>query len=316
MSPAVVILSFDPIVRIGGFAMRAEALGIALVVVAAILLAARIALVDRADSELAGLPFRPGTADDLRLDDLLFLALGAVPGAVIAGRIGYVLAHAEYFAANPSAIVDPAIGSLSLGLAVPGGLATAALVGRMLEAPVRVWAHVVTLPVLFALAAGKFVLLLGGTGQGQPSDLPWAVAYAGAGPWGSLAADVPSHPAQVYESLVVLVVIVVVAVALELGAFARRDGSALLAGVALWAVGRALVAATWRDPSVAGPLGAEQLMALLVVVVCLVGIAALRRRPRPGEEPTRPLREGQAARAARRGGGVPDWPDPESRPPF
>jgi len=68
--------------------------------------------------------------------------------------------------------------------------------------------------------------------------------------------------------------------ALRLGAFGRRDGSALLAGLALWAVGRAGAAFTWRDAAVAGPLRVEHLVLAVVIVGCVGGLVRLRHEAR------------------------------------
>ena len=51
--------------------------------------------------------------------------------------------------------------------------------------------------------------------------------------------------------------------------------AACFAASALWAVGRAVVAFTWRDAPVAGPFRAEQLVLVLVVLGCLVGLLGL-----------------------------------------
>ena len=308
MVPAVIVLDFDPYLRIGGAALQLQTLAIALVILGAIVLAARIAIVERRRADLPGAPFGLGEMVDLRLDDLLFMLLGAVPGAVIGGRLGTVLVQADYYAAHPGAILNPGFGGLTLGLGVAGGLLSAAYVGRLLDVPLRAWAHVATLPVLFALAAAKVALALGGTGQGLPDDGAWATAYVGAGPWGSLGPEVPAQPSQLYEAAATSVALALVGAAMAMGAFARRDGSALLAGLALWAAGRFIVAFTWRDATVVGPLRAEQLVALGMVIVAGGWLVAARRGPIARRRPeTATTAVGEPA---------PEWPDPETRPRF
>ena len=68
------------------------------------------------------------------------------------------------------------------------------------------------------------------------------------------------------------------------GAFGSRDGRLFFTAIGLWAVARAVVSTTWRDPVVAGGLNAGGLIA--------VGIAiALRRRARGPDGPSpRPAR--------------------------
>src|SRR4249919_1382019 len=70
----------------------------------------------------------PATGDPkhLRLDDLLYIAVAALPGAVVGGRIGYVLTHLPYYSANPGAAFDVGQGGFELSLAVVGGTLTAA----------------------------------------------------------------------------------------------------------------------------------------------------------------------------------------------
>lgn len=294
--PAVIQLSFDPVLHIGDSAsVRLATVALAVVLFIAILLAAWIAARTPADG-----PYVPPPG--LRPDDLLFIAVGAVPGAVVAGRVGYVLLHADFYLAQPAAIVDPTQGSLSLSLVPLGGLLSAAVIVRLIEAPLGRWMHVAAVPMLFALALGKLAGVLSAAGQGAPSALGWATAYEGSGPWDSLAPGLPSHPSQAYEGIALLVVLAVLVVALARGAFAKRDGRAFLFAIAAWAAVRAGVATTWRDDRVAGPLRAEQLIDLGVVFVCLVALAAVAWRDRAS-----------TPRVVRRDV---QWPDPGQRPPF
>ncbi|MEO5704631.1 MAG: prolipoprotein diacylglyceryl transferase family protein [Candidatus Limnocylindrales bacterium] len=262
----VITVSFDPVLRLTDTAsVRIETIGLAAVLLIALALAARSA----ARSPVAG----------LRLDDLAFMVVGAVPGAIIGGRLGYVLDHLDFYRANPEAMLDPAQGALSLTLAVPFGLLTGSIVGRLLRAPITGWMHTITLPLLFALAAGKLIGVLGGSGQGLPSDGQWATAYAGPGPWGSLAPDLPSHPSQVYEAILVTVAIVALWLASRTKVIARRDGGAMFAALGLWAIARFFVASTWRDPALIGPLQMDQILSLGVLLVAVLGLVERSRAP-------------------------------------
>jgi prolipoprotein diacylglyceryltransferase len=282
--PGPFAFAFDPVVRLGDSAsVRIETVALAIVLFVGLLLAARAA-------STSPVP--------LRLDDLAFMVVGAVPGAIFGGRLGYVLDHLSYYSANPSALADPAQGSLTLTLAVPFGILTASVVARLLGAPISRWMHALVPSLLFTLAAGKLIGVLGGSGQGTPVDGPWATAYLGAGPWGSLVADVPSHPSQVYEAIVVAVIVVAMALITRLPSVRRDNGSALFAALGLWALARFSVAFTWRDAAVLGPLRMEQILLIGVALVCLVGLV-LRARSRettpvpPTNEPAADL-DGEA----------------------
>jgi prolipoprotein diacylglyceryltransferase len=310
---AVIELAFTPIVTVGAWNVRLETIALAIVLFAALALA--VAIGRRTPVDPGRPADDPGATSDesnhLRADDLLFIAVAALPGAVAGGRLGYALLHLDYYGANPAALVDASQGGFQLSLAIIGGALTAAIVAGLLGAPIGRWMHAMTLPLLFAIAGGKIAMILGGDGQGQPFDGAWATAYLGSGPWGSLAPEVPSHPAQAYEALATVVVLLVMMGLLSAGAFRRRGGGAFVLAIALWAVARALVAISWRDPAVVGPLGMDQAISISIAIVALVvGLvaAALRavRRPPPTPGivlPPHRVRE-------------PDWPDPESRPRF
>lgn len=275
MPPAVIPLAFDPVLRLGDLEFRVQTVVLAGIIFAALLLAARIGRLTPQDS-----PFVPPPT--LRPDEIPFLVLGIVPGAVIGGRLEYVLLHLDYYRANPGAIVDPAQGSLSLTLGMVGGILGGIIIARLVGAPAGRWMHAAVLPMLFVLAAGKLSAVLAGEGQGLPTGAWWATTFQGPGPWGSLAPEIPSHPSQLYEAVATTIVLAVLGLALRFGAFGRRDGSALLFAVVLWAIGRGIVAVTWRDAPVAGPFLAEHLVLAVIAIGCLVGMIALRLSGRAG----------------------------------
>jgi len=273
MTPAVITLAFDPVVRLGDLEIRAQTVFLAGIVLVALLLAARIGRLTPQPG-----PYVPPPS--LRPDDIPFLVLGIVPGAVIGGRLEYVLIHLDYYVAHPTAMVDPAQGGLGLGLAVSGGLVGGIVIARLVGAPVDRWMHAGVLPLLFVLAAGKLASVLAADGQGLPSELPWATAYSGPGPWASLAPEVPAEPSQVYEAIATTFVLAIVGLALRFGAFARRDGSVLLAAIALWALGRGVAVFTWRDAPVAGQFRTEHLVLAVVIATCVGGLLRLRWKAR------------------------------------
>lgn len=268
---AIIAFDFDPFLHVGDGVVRWETLGIAAAIFVALI--------------LAGIGAR---TMELRTDDLLFVVLGVVPGAVVGGRLGYVLLHPEFFGARPASILDPGVGSLELGLAVVGGALTGGIVAALLDGPVGRWFHIAALPFLVAVGVGKLATGLGGRGQGVPSDAPWATAYVGAGPWGSLAPEVPSVPAQAFEGLATLGVLVLVMGVLTVPGLRRPDGRSFLVAVGLWALIRAIVASAWRDPVVAGPFRMGQLIDLAILLGCIAGIVVLvlRERPAPQEAAT------------------------------
>ena len=260
---AVLAFDFDPWLHLGDGAVRWETVAIAVAIFAAIV--------------IAGVAAR---ASALRVDDLLFVILGIVPGAVVGGRLGYVLLHPAFFSATPGRILDPGVGSLELTVGVVGGAVTGSLVAMLLDGRPGPWLRVATFPTLVVLGLGKLANVLGGTGQGLPTSSEPATAYLGAGPWGSLGPAIASVPSQALEAGVTVIVLVLVGLASLIPPMRRSDGRLFLLALAGWAIGRAIVASTWRDPVVVGPLRAEQAIDLIVAaaaIVLAIGLVAIHR---------------------------------------
>ena len=285
---AVVVFQFDPFAHLfGDLTVRWGTIALAAVIVAVLLLAAVLA-------RAGGLP----------PEDVPFVAVGIVPGAVLGGRLGYLLLHEGYFGSTPERLIDPSIGGMELGLAVVGGFLTGSYVASLLGASVGRWLHTAAAPVLLALGAGKLTMVVTGGGQGLPSDGDWATAYLGTGPWGSLVPALPSIPSQAYEGITTLAILAVLTMTLMLGAFGARDGRLFFVAIGLWAIARAIVSTTWRDPVVAGGLNAGGLIAVGIALGCVLAVVVLRvrrRRPAPETPPADPLSEVV-------------WPDPEADP--
>jgi phosphatidylglycerol:prolipoprotein diacylglycerol transferase len=283
-----VTFQFDPFAHLfGDVTIRWSTIALVVVIVAALALAGLLA-------RTAG----------LRADDVAFVAVGIVPGAVVGGRVGHLLLHQAYYGPTPGRLLDPSVGGLELGLAVVGGFVTGSYVASLLGASVGRWLHVAAVPVLLGLGAGKLTMLLSGTGQGRPSDATWATAYLGPGPWGSLVPALPSQPSQALEGIATLAILGLLTLTVLLGGFRRRDGGLFFAGIGLWAVARALVSTTWRDPVVAGGLNAGGLIAVAIAFGSALALLVIAVRRRRSSENATDQRVELA------------WPDPGTRPRF
>lgn len=318
---ATIRLDFDPSTSIFGLAIRLETLALAGAVFLSLVLAALIsgrsttAATTQDGNEIP-------TEPRLRRDDLILIAFGAVPGAVVGGRLGYALIHFDYYRVDFTRIADPAQGGYSLTLAVVLGTLTAIAVGRILAAPIDRWLGVATLPVLLLLGLGKLAMILGGSGQGNYSDASGATTYVGPGLWGSINPSFAAVPSQALEGGVVLAVAVAVLalpfllrIRIRRWAWLARPGLAprrewgfltgrrrYMTAIGAWAVVRFAVAFTWRDAHVLGPFVADQFGLLLVAVAAFFGPEALAgaRRARVAVASRRAARraERREARAA------------------
>jgi phosphatidylglycerol---prolipoprotein diacylglyceryl transferase len=272
----VIQLSFDPLLRLEGLEIRWQTIALTGVLLLALGLAALIA--SRTPAYATAGP----RVSRLRLDELGFVALGIVPGAVVGGRLVHGLVFWELYAQDPLRLLDPAAGSLSLLGAVLGGTLTGGYVAVLLGGSIARWGEVAAVPMLLALGLGKLAQLLGGSGQGAPFDGPWAVAFIGPGPWHSLHPQVAAHPAQLYEGAWLLLGMLLIGLLFLARALAL--GRVFVLALAWFLLGRLLVGYTWRDEEMIGQLNGEQVGALLMLGV-LAGAAVLRRPTSPAEEP-------------------------------
>jgi prolipoprotein diacylglyceryltransferase len=299
---AVIELNFDPLLHIAGMTIRWQSVGVTIALLVAFAVAALMApnvgaqgpFFRRRQPDLT--PLFPATPKveqarrvrQLRLDDMVLIIAGIVPGAVVVGRVFHGLDYWSYYATQPSKLFDPGVGSLSLLGALIGGVLSASYVARMIDAPVRRWADAAAVPVLVAIGLGKLSELLGGSGQGLPFDGTWAVAFTGAGPWVSASPGMPSHPAQVYEGLWMLAGIPIVLIVtgkrhapLRVSHWVAwadrtaREGSLFAGALGWFLLGRLVIGYTWRDEAIVGGLNVEQTLALITMMLTLLAYGAI-----------------------------------------
>jgi prolipoprotein diacylglyceryltransferase len=275
ITDGVITLDFDPWLRLGTFLVRWEAIGLALAILIALL------VFRWSVSRTVGHP---------HTDDVVFVVLAALPGAVVGGRLVHGLDFLAAYSADPAALLDLGRGSLSLVGAVAGGVLSAAYVCRLLGFGPGRWLDAAAVPLLLAIGLGKLAMTLGGAGQGAAYDGPLATAYLGSG-WVSAAAATPSYPAQVYEGLWVLLG------GLLLLLLTRRaaeqwpgSGRRFLAAICWWLTGRLAIGFAWRDDRVLGPFNAEQLAtaAVLLLAVATLPVVSVLRSRRRGPTPSAP----------------------------
>lgn len=208
-----------------------------------------------------------------QLDDFL---IWATVGVVAGGRLGYVFLYdLPRFASEPLDVLRLWSG----GMSFHGGF-----LGVVMATILFCWKHRLSiLSLLDVLAAatpiglffGRLANFVNGELWGRPSDVPWAMAFPGAGP-------LPRHPSQLYEAALegVLLFLLLSLLTHRLGAlrYPGLTGGAFVAGYGL---SRILVEFV-REPDahigyLVGPVTMGMLLSLPMVLVGL-GAAYLARQ--------------------------------------
>jgi len=121
------------------------------------------------------------------------LVLWATVWGFVAAKIYYLLANIGHFSWH----MLGGSGFVWYGGLIGGALAVVVITRRH-ELPLGVVAGAMAMPLSVAYGIGRIGCFLAGDGtQGQPTDLPWGVAF----PNGAVPIDVPVHPTQLYEAL-------------------------------------------------------------------------------------------------------------------
>ena len=158
-------------------------------------------------------------------------AFWAVLGAILGGRIGYVLFYnPSYFFANPMQILEVWNGGMSFHGGLLGVVIAMTFFARHKGANIlSSWDLLATLAPI-GLFLGRIANFINGELYGRVTTLPWGVVFPGGG-------DLPRHPSQLYEAaLEGLVLFIALRIATHVFYSLRRPG--LVAG--LFGIGYAL----------------------------------------------------------------------------
>ncbi len=158
-------------------------------------------------------------------------AFWAVLGAIIGGRIGYVLFYnPTYFFANPMQILQVWNGGMSFHGGLIGVVTAMTFFARHKGANIlSSWDLLATLAPI-GLFLGRLANFINGELYGRVTSLPWGVVFPGGG-------DLPRHPSQLYEALLEgLILFIALRIATHVFYSLRRPG--LVAG--LFGIGYAL----------------------------------------------------------------------------
>jgi phosphatidylglycerol---prolipoprotein diacylglyceryl transferase len=216
------------------------------------------------------------------------LVIAAVIGGLLGAKIHFLILHPELwprnmlsgsglvwfggmFGAIVAVILVTLVSSQKLGAVMDGGAVAVAI----------------------GYAVGRIGCFLNGCCHGEPTELPWGVAF----PEGSPSTTAPVHPTQLYESLAALVIFALLA--WVIGPRFKREGPLMFIFALLIGIERFLVEFVRTNPPSALGLTQQQWISIALVVVGAAGSwwFGARGRLRPGVSAADPVEAAEATAA-------------------
>lgn len=189
----------------------------------------------------------------LKEDDVLDLAIIAIPIGLLGARLYYVIFNWEYYSQNTSQILNFRGGGMAIHGALIGGILTGYIFTRIKKIDFSKMADTVIIGMPLAQAIGRWGNYINGEAHGGPTDLPWAIVVDG----------VKVHPTFLYESIWNLGIFIF------LWMFRKKkqyEGQIIVYYITLYSLGRFFIEGLRTDSLMIGPLRMAQVISLVGVI--------------------------------------------------
>ena len=190
-------------------------------------------------------------------DDILNLAMIAIPCGLIGARAYYVIFNWSYYAGNISEILNFRGGGLAIHGGLIGGILAGFIYAKVKKLSFFKLADCVVLGVPLAQAIGRWGNFLNKEAHGGPTDLPWGIMVDG----------VKVHPTLLYESIWDVWVFILFFL------FRKKqkyEGQSLVNYMILYSIGRFFIEGLRTDSLMLGPLRMAQVISLVFIIVGIV----------------------------------------------
>lgn len=189
----------------------------------------------------------------IKEDDILDLAIIAIPVGLICARLYYVVFNWEYYSNNPSQILNFRGGGMAIHGALIGGIIAGYIFSRYKKINFFKLADTVIIGMPLAQSIGRWGNFINQEAHGGPTNLPWGIMVDG----------VKVHPTFLYESVWDLGIFIF------LWLFRKKksyEGQVIVFYAILYSLGRFFIEGLRTDSLMIGPLRIAQVMSLLGVI--------------------------------------------------
>ncbi|MDU4934697.1 MAG: prolipoprotein diacylglyceryl transferase [Peptostreptococcaceae bacterium] len=186
-------------------------------------------------------------------DDVLNLAIFAIPAGVLGARLYYVIFNWGYYSQNPSQILNFRGGGMAIHGALIGGILAGLIYTKIKKINFFKMADIALIGMPLAQAIGRWGNYINGEAHGGPTNLPWGIMVDG----------VKVHPTFLYESIWDFGIFIF------LWMFRKKkkyEGQVAVYYIILYSLGRFFIEGLRTDSLMIGPLRMAQVISLVGVV--------------------------------------------------
>ena len=199
------------------------------------------------------LAIKEGKRVGIKEDDILDLAIVAIPSGLIGARLYYVMFNWDYYSQNISQILNFRGGGMAIHGALIGGILAGYLFSRYKKMSFFKLADTVIIGVPLAQAIGRWGNFINQEAHGGPTNLPWGIMVNGE----------KVHPTFLYES------IWNIGIFIFLWIFRKKkqyEGEVIVLYTILYSLGRFFIEGLRTDSLMIGPFRMAQVISLVGVI--------------------------------------------------
>ena len=186
-------------------------------------------------------------------DDVLNLAIFAIPAGVLGARLYYVIFNWGFYSQNPSQILNFRGGGMAIHGALIGGILAGLIYTKIKKIKFFKMADIALIGMPLAQAIGRWGNYINGEAHGGPTNLPWGIMVDG----------VKVHPTFLYESIWDFGIFIF------LWMFRKKkkyEGQVAVYYIILYSLGRFFIEGLRTDSLMIGHLRMAQVISLVGVV--------------------------------------------------
>jgi phosphatidylglycerol:prolipoprotein diacylglycerol transferase len=190
---------------------------------------------------------------EIKEDDILDLAIIAIPVGLISARLYYVIFNWEHYSNNHSQIFNFRGGGMAIHGALIGGILAGYIFSRYKKINFFKLADTVIIGMPLAQAIGRWGNFINKEAHGGPTNLPWGIMVDG----------VKVHPTFLYESIWDLGIFIFLWIFRKKKSY---EGQIIVLYAILYSLGRFFIEGLRTDSLMIGPLRMAQVISLTGVI--------------------------------------------------